>query len=952
MTQEYNSKLYGKDPETRIVSVKLLESENRSDPSYVRIYKRGEDDRLFYYDVRFYPFFFLADTSLLDKVKRSSYTLKKLGGNNYYNYVVAFESWSDMWNAVRKIKENAFERGGTDTPEEYPIELYLIKTAEEQFLMQSGKTLFLGMEFNDVVRLRLDIETYSSRNGFPNAERDGDYIMIVTLESNRGHKATLYIDQPLIIQKDVPNGLPCADEFDLLKTLVHLIKTVNPDTIEGHNIFSFDLPYIQKRLNKHNIGFNIGREDDEPEFYEASKKFAERQINYTVFRITGRHVIDTMFETINFDVFSRDLPGYGLKVVAKYFGFAPEGREYVEGDKISWYWDNDPMKLLRYAADDTTECSLLSEHLGGSSFFLTQLLPMNYQKAALAGTSTKIEALLVREYLVQRYSLPARESARQEVGGYTDIFKTGVYKTVIYADVASLYPSIMLNYNVKPEGDDLGLFKEFLQALTNMRFEAKYAMEAAEKAGNKILAQSLKAKQSSYKIMINSFYGQLGFSGSLFNDFSEADRVTVIGQRILRQMINLIVGDGGSVVEVDTDGILAQAASFVYTKGDDADRTRATEIHGEKAIIDDESYVKSLTDRMPKGIKIDFDGRAVKMVSYKKKNYALKEPNKTSIKVKGGSLVSRMYEPFGKAFVKTVIEMLMDENVQGIAETYRVYHNKISNHDWDVSEFSKKVTLKESVETYKKKIKAGSGNGGRNKDAGYELALKRAEETGLKPEPGDRISHYVAGNKAFSTVRAFEDSKLSETWNKDEPDENMKWYLNRLKKFASKFEKFFTEEHFELIFSNKELPADFNWSEVTIQNRMVTRIKIPVIITGPVSIDNMFWIDRAVAGAKFLKTLDTDDHGVSIGKVITTDKDTIVQEWANENGIELEIHAANPKLGAAASKELAERMLNSQPEGQEEIAAITIHDGLTPVADEVALKASSLGIRAHISRIV
>lgn len=945
-----NPKLYGRDDEQRIVAIKLLDSERRSDPSYVRIYKRDEQDRLSYYDSRLYPFIYLSDRSLLEGVKRDKYKIKVLEGENYYNNLVVFESWGDMWSAVFNIKENAFERGLTETPSDYPVQLYMIKTPEEQYLTQRGKTLFKGMEFNDIVRLRLDIETYSSRNGFPNAERPDDYIMIVTLESNRGHKATLYVDKPGINHKEVPNGIKCADEATLLITLIDYIVQVDPDTIEGHNIFSFDLPYIQKRCEYHGIPFLIGREFDEPDTYESSKKFAERQISYTVFRITGRHVIDTMFETINYDVFSRDLPGYGLKVVAKYFGFAPEGRTYVEGDKISWYWDNDPMELLRYAADDTTECSLLSEHLGGASFFLTQLLPMNYQKAALAGTSTKIESLLVREYLYEKFSLPAREIARQEVGGYTDIFKTGVYKNIIYADVASLYPSIMLNYNVAPEGDELGLFKEFLQALTDLRFEAKDAMNEYKKGTREY--QALNAKQSSYKILINSFYGKLGFAGSLFNDYSEADRVTVIGQQILRRMINLITDDGGSVVEVDTDGILTQAPPFVYTKGDDADMERAAKFCKTKDLepIDDESYVKSLTERMPVGIKIDFDGRAVKMVSYKKKNYALKEPDKDKLKIKGGSLISRMYEPFGKAFVQEVIESLMNEDVERIAKSYREYYRKIIEHDWEVEEFSKKVTLKDAIETYKKKVKLGSGNGGRNKDAGYELAIARAEETGLKPEPGDRVVYYVAGDDKAYKVRSFESAKHSDEWDKNNPDENTNWYLKRLETFAKKFKKFFTPKNFKFIFSTEEIPDDFDWSKVQIRQAEVKRRKITVIMSGPADLDKLFWIDRAVAGAKFLKTLDSDDFGISIGRIVTTAQDKMIIKWAEENRLPYEMLEPNKKLGEAAHMELAERMMKRGEE--EEIAVITIHDGITPVADNLAIKATNENVKIHISRIV
>src|SRR2546430_17608341 len=67
---------------------------------------------------------------------------------------------------------------------------------------------------------------------------------------------------------------------------------------------------------------------------------------------------------------------------------------------------------------------------------------------------------------------------------------------------------------------------------------------------------ALDAQQSSYKILINSFYGQLGFRHALFSDFEAADRVATTGQAILRQIMAAIRQAGGTVIEVDTDGVL------------------------------------------------------------------------------------------------------------------------------------------------------------------------------------------------------------------------------------------------------------------------------------------------------------------------------------------------------------------------------------------------------------
>jgi DNA polymerase elongation subunit (family B) len=218
---------------------------------------------------------------------------------------------------------------------------------------------------------------------------------------------------------------------------------------------------------------------------------------------------------MSFDVFKRDLPGYSLKVAAQYFHLAADSRTYIEGQDIARVWQTDPQRLLDYALDDVIETERLARHLSGSTFYLTQLLPMPYGKVARTGPAAKIEALLVREHLRQRHALPQRQRGGQMRGGYTDIFVTGVLGPVVYADVESLYPSIMLHYDVRPSTDELGLFQHLLRQLTDMRLHTKRRMqEAATPAEH----SALDAQQSSYKILINSFYGQLGFRHALFND--------------------------------------------------------------------------------------------------------------------------------------------------------------------------------------------------------------------------------------------------------------------------------------------------------------------------------------------------------------------------------------------------------------------------------------------------
>ncbi|GIX47819.1 MAG: DNA polymerase [Candidatus Tectimicrobiota bacterium] len=747
--------LYGHDPAPRLVALHPLRQE--AEQAAMRLYWRdAPGGGLRTEDVPFYPFFFLADLRLLEGFPRQRFRCQRLRGDNYYRYLVVFTSWQAYREAVRHVAQAA----GSGT--QRPSQLYLIASPAQQYLMQSGRTLFKGMTFDDLHRLQLDIEVLTT-GSFPQAERPEDRIVVIALADNRGW-------QHLIDGRTL-------SEREMLEALVALVRDRDPDVIEGHNIYAFDFPYLMARCQRHGVPFAIGRDGSLPRTFAASVRFAERTVDFPALEIAGRHVIDTYFQVLAFDVYKRDLPDYSLKTAARYFGLAAPERTYVEGAEVARVWRTQPERLLAYARDDVLETERLARHLSASTFYLTQMLPMPYGQVARTGPAAKIEALFVREYLRQRHALPRNQLGVQKLGGYTDVFVTGIVGPVVYADVESLYPSIMLQHQVRPRTDTLGLFQTLLRRLTELRLATKHRMRTAATSEER---SRLDAQQSSYKILINSFYGMLGFSMALFNDFEEADRVAATGQQILRHLIALIRREGGTVVEVDTDGVFFVPPPGV--RGEDAERV----------------FLECLNAEMPAGIRLGFEGRFCKMLSYKKKNYALLGYDGT-LHYKGSSLVSRAIERFGRQFVLEAIALLLREDIEGLHRLYLATRERILRHDWTVADFARTETLKESAEDYQAAVAAGR----RSRAAAYELAIARARETGQPVRKGDRIAYYIAGSGA--TVTAFENARLAEAWDPAHPDENTDYYLRRLEEFARKFQPFFSPEDFHRVFGPEGL---------------------------------------------------------------------------------------------------------------------------------------------------
>jgi len=761
-----NELLYGKDREENLVAVHQISD------THVRLYKRNGNTVTFR-DEPFYPFFFIANIGFLRGFQSPpNYWLKELEGNNYYKHLAIFKSWKDYRAAQDYVAEMKRKLNQKDTfaaeDEEFGgkriDELYAKGDAASQYLFQTGKTLFKDMAFANLRRMQLDIETYFDKEAQQRSrgEIGREKIIIISLRDNTGWEEVLHLRQ-----------FPDESEKAMLQRLVELIQERDPDVIEGHNIFDFDLPFIQRRCELNGVKFAVGRDGSLPRSYRASIRFAERTRDYLYCEIAGRHVVDTLLLVQSFDAAKRAMPSYSLKEAAKYFGFASEARTYIDHTDIAEVWDKEPEKLLRYALDDVRETEKLATMLSGSNFYMTQMMPFGYAQVSRMGPAAKIEALFVREYLRQKHSIPRPQIGQQNVGGFTEVFLKGILGPIVYADVESLYPSIMLTYDIRPASDERKLFPKILADLKALRLAAKARMKSSTTQNEK---DTYDAMQNSFKILINAMYGYLGFRAGIFNDYEQADKVTTTGQDIAKKMIREFEARNCRIVEVDTDGILLIPPPDVQTKEQE------------------EKLVKEVSATMPEGITIAYDGRFKKMISYMKKNYVLLGYD-GKMKIKGSSLVSRSGEKFGRDFVKKGFECLLNEDISELHNLYLYYRNRIVNRNMDVSEFSRIETLKTTIEEYQRDVRAGR----RAKAITYELAIK----SHLSVNKGDRITYYVTGSGFQGN--SYDKGKLASEWNPEKPDQNVDFYLKRLDEFCEKFKPFFKPGDYSKIFTADEL---------------------------------------------------------------------------------------------------------------------------------------------------
>ncbi|MBI2988674.1 MAG: DNA polymerase II, partial [Deltaproteobacteria bacterium] len=713
-----NEVLFGRDSTPALIA---FESEG---PGRIRIFYRQGDLTLFE-SVPFHPFLLLKGDAWLAQWKGET-DLQPLAGSGAFNYLALFPDLKQLDEAKTYLqKKSGKNPSAPDAPYLY------VNDPVHQYLLLSGRTHFLGMTFGELKRLQIDIETYCQTGfEFPNPARESDRITAIALANSTGWER-------VISGKE-------KDEAQMLREMAREIQSRDPDVIEGHNLFRFDLEYIEARAKRHGVELKLGRDGSPLRSHPSRMQIAERTITYRKYEIFGRHIIDTWILAQHYDVAARELEGYGLKEIARHFGIAASERTYVPGDKTSWYFDHEPETLFRYALDDVRETRALSELLSPSYFVEAQIFPYSYQNVALRGNATKIDGLFLRECLFRRRSIPRPEEGREVAGGYTDVEYQGVAHHVLHCDVTSLYPSIMLVYGFFPKRDELGIFSGLLRDLRDFRIKAK---ELARQAQAKEAKIYLSALQSTFKILINSFYGYLGFAMGHFNDFEAANQVTAKGRELIRSAVAWLKEKGATIIEVDTDGIY-----FVPP------REAKTE-------EDEEKLIQALADLLPQGIDLELDGRYPAMFSYKMKNYALLD-QKGRLLIKGSGLRSRGLELFQRQWLEEMLLLLLKGEREKIAALYQRYLSDLDQHRMDISLLMKTETLQDSLESYQMKVNARK----RNPAAPYEIALRSQRPY----QPGDQISYYVTGKGA--KVKINENCKLAAHWDAKSPDENVEHY--------------------------------------------------------------------------------------------------------------------------------------------------------------------------------
>lgn len=681
-----------------------------------------------------------------------------------------------------------FENETKDDLDEHEIDLnnlFITLSPTEQFLIQSGKRLFKGMDdYNDVHKLSIDLETEGLN---PKIHA----IKLCGLKDNKDFKAILKREGET--NEDIEES-----ERQLIKNTFKLIYIIKPDIICGYNSANFDWPFIFTRCEI--LGLNpkeiIKTLNPEIQFSlkQQTLKLGGEVENYQQLNMWGFSVLDVSHSVRRAQAIDSNIKEWNLKYITKYSKIAKENRVYVSGNIIdstlnikskdyifhekSGKWEkydegnekhvkalNKNCELVsgeyiveRYLYDDLWETESVDNIYNQATFLLSKIIPTSYQRSATMGTAGTWKLIMSAFSYERDLAIPDFQPKKNFVGGLSRLLRVGFAKDYSKFDYAALYPKIELTHDTFPEFDILGGMKMLLLYIVDNRDKYKDLKGVHSKIAKNLikegkvneakteeaLAYLYDKKQLPLKILANSFFGSFGAPYIFpWGDLMCAEETTCRGRQYLRLMVSHFSEKHGFKPLVgDTDGfnfeIPKDIDKFKYTPKGTHTLTKENknkELIGVDAVVA-EFNEKFMTGYM--GLDIDEVGEAT--INFKRKNYATMIGGK--VKLVGNMIKSKKMPIYIEEFVDTAIRLLLEGKGKDFIDFYYDYVDLIYNYKIPIMKIASKSKIKLLPKDY---LNRGTDKNGRLKarQAHMELVIKND----INVNQGDVIYYFNTGSK-------------------------------------------------------------------------------------------------------------------------------------------------------------------------------------------------------------
>ena len=511
------------------------------------------------------------------------------------------------FGAAREAREFIKQYENVENFEVHGYERFVYQYIRQEFPKE------VDYDINQMKIYALDIEV-KCENGFPNVEEAAEEMLSITIKDMVTKKFISWVTREF----DAPPNVEMKvfwTEQEMLQDFLTWWAQNTPDILTGWNVNLYDMPYIARRINrilgeKWMKSLSPWNRANEREVYVQGRK------NYA-YDISGVNILDYLDLYRKFTYSNQE--SYRLDHIA-FVELGQRKVDHSEYENFKDFYTSDWQKFMLYNIQDVE----LIDRLEDKMKLLELAITMSYDaKVNFEDVYSQVRMwdTMIYNYLTDRnVVVPPRRVERKDekyAGAYVKEPKAGCYDWVVSFDLNSLYPHLIMQYNISPETliesrhpsatvdkilegtldisgeycvcangaqyrkDIHGFLPEMMQTIYDERTIYKKKMLIAKQDYEKKPSEELKKNiakfnniQMARKIQLNSAYGAIGNQYFRYYNLANAEAITLSGQvsiRWIEQRMNkylnkiLKTEDEDYVIASDTDSIYLNLGPLVET---------------------------------------------------------------------------------------------------------------------------------------------------------------------------------------------------------------------------------------------------------------------------------------------------------------------------------------------------------------------------------------------------
>ena len=521
--------------------------------------------------------------------------------------------------SVRDCREFYKRYDEVDGFEIYGNDRYIYQYISEKYPEDEIK-----FDISQIKLVTLDIETTAER-GFPDVESASEEILAITIQDYTTKQIITWGVKPFLNKQKNVTYHHCPTEYELLSNFINYWMQDVPDVVTGWNIQLFDIPYICKRLNRV-LGEKLMKRFSTWGLVTEGEIFIQgrKQITFDVGGLTQLDYLD-LYKKFTY----KAQESYRLDYIAE-VELGQKKLDHSEFDTFKDFYTKGWQKFIEYNIVDVELVDRLEDKMKLIELALTMAYDAKVNYADVF-YQVRMWDNIIYNYLKKRDIVipPKSRASKNEkyAGAYVKEPIPGKYDWVVSFDLNSLYPHLIMQYNISPETllderhptvnvdrilneemnfelyksnavcangamyrkDIRGFLPELMEKMYGDRVIFKKRMLQAKQAYEKTPTKALEKEiarcnniQMAKKISLNSAYGAIGNQYFRYYKLANAEAITLSGQvsirwieRKMNEYLNklLSTNDEDYVIASDTDSIYLNLGpvvdKFLANRSDD-----------------------------------------------------------------------------------------------------------------------------------------------------------------------------------------------------------------------------------------------------------------------------------------------------------------------------------------------------------------------------------------------